>query len=297
MSWRSVSSVSSLVWVGCSLGVLVGCASGGGSDTEGDTEESAPADSDGDGISDAEEEELGLDAASSDSDGDGLDDGTEIEQGLDPLNADSDGDGYSDAEELDAGKDPLDDSSVVYEGGWPYSTEKSQLDPADVPDVAARGELFMNYTARDQYGQQVQLWDFMNDEDKYIIIDVSAEWCGPCQVVALWLDGGPDYYELEPEYGVVREAIDNGDAYWVTILAEDRSGNASRQPAVDRWFADFPHPKVPVLADPNYESVPFTDLNAFPYLMVLKPDMTVSWKAGPVASWVQALDHIKRKVE
>ena len=43
------------------------------------------ADSDGDGISDAEEAELGTNPNEEDSDGDGYTDGEELDQGFDPI--------------------------------------------------------------------------------------------------------------------------------------------------------------------------------------------------------------------
>ena len=48
-------------------------------------------DADGDGLTKAEEEELGLDPDVADTDGDGLNDGDEVAFGSDPLNPDTDG--------------------------------------------------------------------------------------------------------------------------------------------------------------------------------------------------------------
>lgn len=73
-----------------------------------DPEEEPPADSDGDGLSDDEEAELGTDPDSADSDGDGFDDGDEVGRGTDPLDEDTDGDGDSDGEEIACGSSPLD---------------------------------------------------------------------------------------------------------------------------------------------------------------------------------------------
>nr|MDJ0852344.1 hypothetical protein [Myxococcota bacterium] len=71
------------------------------------------ADSDGDGLSDAEEDLLGTDPLDPDSDGDGLDDGAEWDVwGTDPLDDDSDGDGFTDGAEVAAGSDPLDPGST-----------------------------------------------------------------------------------------------------------------------------------------------------------------------------------------
>ena len=71
-------------------------------------------DSDGDGLSDYEEETLGTDPNNADTDGGGVDDGQEVLAGTDPLDSgddfaaplDTDGDGLSDAEELVLGTDP-----------------------------------------------------------------------------------------------------------------------------------------------------------------------------------------------
>jgi hypothetical protein len=58
-------------------------------------------DTDGDGLNDQREVELGIDPQKSDSDGDGLSDGSEVlSLGTNPLNRDTDGDGYTDGEEV-----------------------------------------------------------------------------------------------------------------------------------------------------------------------------------------------------
>ena len=64
-------------------------------------------DSDGDGLTDAEELVLGTDPNNADSDFDGLTDWAEVKiYKTDPLNPDTDGDGYKDGEEVIAGYDP-----------------------------------------------------------------------------------------------------------------------------------------------------------------------------------------------
>ena len=66
-------------------------------------------DSDGDGITDAQEVIDGTDVNNPDTDGDGLSDGVEADLGTDPLNADSDVDGLTDGAEVNIHlTDPLD---------------------------------------------------------------------------------------------------------------------------------------------------------------------------------------------
>ncbi len=285
MNWHIFLTLGALTLTACS---------GGSSDDETGDDDVSDVDSDGDGLSDAEEEELGLDPDSSDSDGDGLEDGDEIDQGLDPLSIDSDGDGYRDSDEITEGTDPLDDASVIYEGGWPYSATKGELNEADVPEIAEEGELFMNFRATDQFGQEFQLWDFKNDEGKYTVVDLSAEWCGPCQAVSSWLEG--DYAAFDSEWLDVREAVDRGDVRWVTILGEDRFGDVANAAAVGRWHDAYPNPMIPIIPDNDYEVAFHAELAYWPTIIVLKDDMTVGWKGGNFATWSGGLNYVQRKL-
>src|SRR6056297_2764859 len=131
-------------------------------DTASITVEAAPpapvTDTDGDGLSDAEEATLGTDPADPDSDDDGLDDGTEVNTtGTDPLDADTDGDGLGDGEEVNTtGTDPnnvdtdgdgVDDKTEVDSGTDPNdgsdfpTTGSLPPDPADVATPMKAGEV------------------------------------------------------------------------------------------------------------------------------------------------------------
>jgi hypothetical protein len=99
-------------------------------------------DTDGDGISDADEEAAGTNPNSADSDNDGLSDSEEVEAGTDPNNSDSDGDGLSDGNEAEAGADPnnadtdndgLTDGNEVAFGTDPSSadTDNDGIDDGD----------------------------------------------------------------------------------------------------------------------------------------------------------------------
>ncbi|MGD8747288.1 MAG: OmpA family protein [Balneolaceae bacterium] len=62
-----------------------------------------PVDTDGDGLTDAQEAQLGTDPNSADTDGDGLTDADEVNQyKTDPLTADTDGDGLNDGDEVNS---------------------------------------------------------------------------------------------------------------------------------------------------------------------------------------------------
>ncbi len=77
-------------------------------------------DADGDGLSDAWEEDHGTDPTAADTDGDGLGDGVEVyEYGTDPADPDTDGDGASDGREVAIGTDPLDEDDTPIMGMKP----------------------------------------------------------------------------------------------------------------------------------------------------------------------------------
>jgi len=101
--------------IGEDLGELEETGEEGGSAAGGYLEEElepepipqVPIDTDGDGLTDEEENFLGTNINSADSDADGLPDRDEVEiYKTDPLNQDSDGDGYLDGEEVRGGYDP-----------------------------------------------------------------------------------------------------------------------------------------------------------------------------------------------
>ncbi|MGN6483722.1 MAG: hypothetical protein ACTHMX_04905 [Thermomicrobiales bacterium] len=98
------------------------------------TEDPASAvDTDGDGLSDAEEARAGTDPANPDSDDDGINDGNEVKvYKSDPLNLDTDGDTLYDGGELVYGTDVLNpdtDGDGVSDGDEVYITKTNPLDP------------------------------------------------------------------------------------------------------------------------------------------------------------------------
>jgi hypothetical protein len=104
-----------------------------------------------------------------DSDGDGLSDAEEELLGSDPENSDTDGDGYTDGEEVDAYTDPLDDSCYPYTGGWPRGPW-----PADLQSTGTSvGDIAENFVLTDQFGENVKLWSFYG---QVVLIKNAAPW-------------------------------------------------------------------------------------------------------------------------
>jgi outer membrane protein OmpA-like peptidoglycan-associated protein len=100
---RALNLLLIIFLLGGASAMQYGCAS-----SEPTQEQTEPVDSDGDGIPDEEEVQLGTDPNNADTDGDGLSDSQEVnETDTDPLNEDTDGDGCNDGDEVNAyGTDP-----------------------------------------------------------------------------------------------------------------------------------------------------------------------------------------------
>jgi hypothetical protein len=103
--------------------------------TESLTVELVAADTDGDGLSDSREAELGTDPTVADTDGDGLADGIETEFGTDPLDPDTDRDALLDGVEFEIGTDPTDRTEPGFENPSLYG---------DVPGDPGRSIFWFN---------------------------------------------------------------------------------------------------------------------------------------------------------
>lgn len=109
-----------------------------------------PVDTDGDGLTDAEEAELGTDPMNADTDGDGLTDGDEVNNyGTDPLKADTDGDGLNDGAEVNShGTDPLNpdtDDDGLSDGAEVNQYRTDPLDSDSDGDGLTDGEEVNDY--------------------------------------------------------------------------------------------------------------------------------------------------------
>ena len=143
------------------------------------SKESCSKDSDGDGITDCDEEELGLDPMNSDTDGDGLKDGEEMNKyNTDPKNPDSDSDQLKDGEEVltystdplstDSDSDGLDDFAEVVT----YKSDPNKMDTDD--DTLSDGDEVNKYktdptnsdTDGDQLGDAMELNETKTDPTK-----------------------------------------------------------------------------------------------------------------------------------
>ena len=116
-----------------------------------------PGDADGDGLSDEEEAELGTDPQDPDSDDDGFDDGEEVAVGTNPLYQPSHPyTGGNNVGYCETPPEPTGPSDTV--SGW-FELDDGPPDYLEWP-VYALGDVADDFSWRDQYGEQVQLYSF-----------------------------------------------------------------------------------------------------------------------------------------
>jgi thiol-disulfide isomerase/thioredoxin len=133
---------------------------------------------------------------------------------------------------------------------------------------------------KDQFGDTVDLFDFHNDS-KPVVVDISAQWCPPCNDLAAWIEGEPNAY-YDQFWAAGPAVIARGDIYWITILGEDFEGNPAVKKTATEWYNDYPSPHIPVLADSDGTSITYVQLPWWPTGLLLEADLKVAYYDGSV---------------
>ena len=239
---------------------------------------------------------------------------------------DTDGDGYLDAFEIEMGTDPSDPDDRIYQGGWPYNPNKESMNSTELPiscpgqigcecvssdecsndncTKAVRGDFycfpkigdpFPRLMSLDQFGEEVDLYDFAN-QGKPILLEMGTAWCKPCNELAAWLAYDDDSIKSavwwKPEYDSVKEKIKRGEILFITILYENVLHADATFDTVRDWYEKYPDDKVPVMSDDYKELHYWLKPNGLPCINLLDENMRMMTYTG--RGLTQAFDVVSR---
>lgn len=244
-------------------------------------------DEDGSGASGTETDETETETGEPeplDSDQDGLSDDEEAELGTDPLLKDTDADNYWDSWELIEGTDPLDIDSRIYTSWWPYNPDKDALPQGSWATAStAAGSPFPRHTFHDRHGELVDLYDFANftinstGQPAYIIVDVSAQWCGPCHNMAYWLGGvvSESTVPLIEAYPTLPDKVHDLQVWWMTFIVEGGDSGPPDLADPQVWFQSHPDNYIPVFADVDQLVREHFSGGFYPFVFLLDPQLGI----------------------
>ena len=158
--------------------------------------------------------------------------------------------------ELTSQKDSAESSCwETVDNNWVNNTPRSDLEASGF----GFGETPPDMCMLDQFGNEVSLWQFYG---QLILLDVSAEWCAPCQELAsevdhTWLD------------------YDDQDFMYLTILTEDDNSAIPNQEVLENWATDFGI-TAPVLSDSENYRTQLVPTGAYPRLMLIDRTMKIA---------------------
>ncbi|MCO4769473.1 MAG: hypothetical protein KDA24_05535 [Deltaproteobacteria bacterium] len=205
-----------------------------------------------------------------DTDEDGLTDAEEDDLGTDPDDPDTDGDGYDDGDEVANDSDPTDNEDGIFRGGYPFNDDLEDCDDEDFLGSAGEGDQLPCAEFETQFGEDYNLWN-MRGSAAFMVIDTSAVWCGPCNSMAAWLaDQTPDLFGQNLD--AARENVWDGNVRWITALYENGAGQPADVDDAESWDDAYPAEGVPVLVDGDSEMIGWIGPPGIPSLSLVDLD-------------------------
>ena len=104
----------------------------------------------------------------------------------------------------------------------------------------------------DQFGQMGDIYDF-SGQGKYILLELSASWCSPCNQLSAWMTHGDlevtyqtwwksSYFQLKPW-------IESGEIIFINVQYGDEYRDNASLASIQDWYSRYPHDLIPILAE------------------------------------------------
>jgi hypothetical protein len=145
-------------------------------------------------------------------------------------------------------------------------------DPGPVSPVA--GQTVHHFTAVAHNGEMVNICQFAG---KKLMLDKSAEWCGPCHSAAACISGndaecgnlfqGGFTAQIEQLVTAIRGNLQSGAINWVTVLFETQAGAPPSVSNAQAWDAMYAQDNVWVMADSSQISNQWLPASGIPYFV------------------------------
>ncbi|MGC6516127.1 MAG: TlpA family protein disulfide reductase [Myxococcota bacterium] len=181
---------------------------------------------------------------------------------------DDDDDGAQDTDDAtgddtDSGADDTDVApgpTPLQSNSWPSADAQdvpANLQNGTVATGFSAGQTAPDFVLQDQFGDSLRLYQFYGS---FVLLDVFAEWCGPCNAYAP--HGETIFNNLQSQGFVV-----------IGAMQERTNGGAPNASSAAGWASahGLTHP---VVADPQKVNGPYVTLG-YPTYPLLAPDMTV----------------------
>ncbi|EDM75267.1 hypothetical protein PPSIR1_41214 [Plesiocystis pacifica SIR-1] len=208
------------------------------------------------------------------------DDGPSDEETTDdgPSDEETTDDGPSDDETTDDGPSD-DDGETEGETG----TESCPIPDPGWGGSAAVGSPAPHFGGVNQFGEEVNVCEYAGNP---ILIDTSAVWCGPCQMMSMCLGGddqlclnlfGGNQAALDALITPMRAEIEAGTFAWVTVLTEDEGGAPPDHADAVSWDENYPGPEeVWVVSDEQQNYYGHLPIQQFPSFWLM--DEAMNWQ-------------------
>ena len=195
-----------------------------------------------------------------------------------------------------------------YFGGWPYNPLKDKINGSnlyyDCPnDIGCEcttnndcvnfnckrsprgsfcypksGDIFPEIISLDQYEENVNIYDFAY-QNKYILIELGAVWCSPCNDLASWFAYKDDAIYNKSwwknEYEQIYDLVHQDKIYFITILYEDENHDLVSYDTAYEWFDNYPDEKIPILLDYDKSLHSWVKPTGIPAVILLNQNMEI----------------------